>query len=105
MTKRLLAGLLVCAGLATMSACDGNDIYNITKGQKCCSASVTTSTSTTTMPVTTSSTVATTTTDANNGVYVCRMEPSQTPEGYEIIAYPVGTAVTGAGFDIPCPNK
>lgn len=35
----------------------------------------------------------------------CRMEPSQTIEGYEIIAYPPGMAyVDNGGFTIPCPK-
>lgn len=37
--------------------------------------------------------------------YICQVEPSQTPSGYEIIAYPVGMAPTIQGVRIPCPNQ
>ena len=41
---------------------------------------------------------------SNDGYgYICQVEPSQTPSGYEIIAYPVGMAPTIQGVKISCP--
>lgn len=44
-----------------------------------------------------------------SAAYLCRMEPSVTPGGYEVIAYPfpdesVLTTPDNGGFEVPCPQ-
>lgn len=38
--------------------------------------------------------------------YDCWVEPSLTPEGYEVIAYPVEhDTADSVGFEVPCPGR